>query len=82
MKQVKQRTTVWINDNKMNYFKFSWQEGYACFSISKSQLGKVIRYIQEQEIHHKEKSFKEEYIDFLEAYGIEYDKKYIFKEVK
>lgn len=81
MKQVKQRSSVWINENKMKFHRFSWQEGYGCFSNSKSQLERVIKYIQEQENHHKKKTFKEEYLDFLEAYGICYDEKYIFKEI-
>jgi len=61
--------------------RFSWQEGYGAFSYSKSQLPKVIRYIENQEIHHRKKTFLEEYRDFLDAFEIPSDERYLFKEV-
>ncbi|MFB6306711.1 MAG: transposase, partial [Flavobacteriales bacterium] len=59
--------------------KFRWQEGYGIFSVSESQLSKVINYIKYQEKHHAKMSFKEEYIRFLNKHGITYNKKYVFK---
>jgi putative transposase len=81
MKDVKQSSSKWINDNKLTSGHFEWQEGYGAFSYSKSQIIQVINYIQNQEIHHKKKTFKEEYLDFLEKFEIDYDEKFIFKEL-
>jgi putative transposase len=56
----------------------SWQDGYGAFSVSKSNVPDVIRYIQDQDQHHQKKSFKEEYLEFLEKHGIEYDERYLW----
>ena len=61
--------------------KFEWQEGYGAFSYSKSHVQNVIHYIQNQEEKHKVKSFNEEYLDFLNAFEIDYDERYIFKDL-
>ena len=81
MKEVKQSSSKWINENKLTNGHFEWQEGYGAFSYSKSQISQVINYIQNQEIHHKKKTFKEEYVDFLEKFEIDYDEKFVFKEL-
>lgn len=81
MKDVKQSSSKWINDNKLAEGHFEWQEGYGAFSYSKSQINQVINYIQNQEMHHKKKTFKEEYLDFLEKFEIDYDEKFVFKEL-
>ena len=56
-----------------------WQEGYGAFSYSHSALDNVIKYINNQKAHHSKKSFKEEYIDFLKQFEVEYDEKYLFE---
>lgn len=81
MKSVKQNSSKWINENKFANSHFEWQEGYGAFSYSKSQLNAVINYIENQEQHHKKKTFKEEYINFLEKFEVDYDEKFIFKEL-
>lgn len=81
MKEVKQSSSKWINENKLTNGHFEWQEGYGAFSYSKSQISQVINFIQNQEIHHKKKTFKEEYVDFLEKFEIDYDEKFVFKEL-
>lgn len=81
MKEVKQSSSKWINDNKLTDGHFEWQEGYSAFSYGKSQISQVINYIQNQELHHKKKTFKEEYLDFLEKFEIDYDEKFVFKEL-
>jgi len=58
---------------------FSWQEGFGAFSYSRSHLDTVIRYIQSQQKHHERKSFREEYVEMLERFGVAYDQRYIFK---
>lgn len=75
---VKTNSSKWINENKFLQCKFHWQTGYGAFSYSRSQRDSVIKYVMNQEEHHKTKTFKEEYIDFLKAFGIQYDSKYLF----
>jgi REP element-mobilizing transposase RayT len=82
MRNIKNNSSKWINDSKLIRGDFSWQEGYSAFSYSKSQLPTVIKYIQNQEQHHKKKTFLEEYKDFLKAFGIDYDERYIFKSLE
>lgn len=77
--EVKSNSSRWINENRYVRGKFAWQIGFGAFTVSQSQLTVVTNYIKKQEIHHKTKSFREEYIEFLEAYKIDYDDKYIFE---
>lgn len=58
--------------------KFSWQEGYGAFSYAHSQLEQVYQYILKQEEHHAKKTFREEYIEFLKKFEVEYNEKYLF----
>jgi len=58
--------------------KFHWQAGYAAFSVSQSNVVDVIRYIENQEEHHKRVTFQDEYRAFLNAYGIEFDESYVW----
>ncbi|MFH6992315.1 IS200/IS605 family transposase [Flavobacterium sp. FlaQc-48] len=81
MKNIKQDSSKWINKSNFLNFHFEWQEGYGAFSYSKSQLASVINYIENQELHHKKKTFREEYINFLEKFEIDYEEKFIFKEL-
>jgi putative transposase len=80
VQNIKTSSSLWINDNKFTESRLAWQEGFGAFSYSKSNLNRVIRYIQNQEQHHKKVNFQQEYIAFLDAFEIEYDKKYIFKD--
>jgi putative transposase len=79
VRDVKANSSKFINEKHWFAGRFSWQEGFGAFSYSRSQLGTVIRYIQNQQKHHARKSFHEEYIALLEKFGVEYDPKYIFK---
>lgn len=79
IQNVKTETSKWIKEEKL-CLGFSWQEGYGAFSYSRSHVPNVIRYIQNQEQHHKKETFLEEYQKLLNAFEIEYDEKYIFKE--
>ncbi len=81
MQDVKGGSSKWINDNKFALGRFEWQEGYGAFSYSSSEVKSVIEYIQKQEEHHTKKSFRDEYIDFLKYFNIDYDEKYIFNEL-
>jgi putative transposase len=81
MKKVKGDSSAWINEKGFLKSRFSWQAGYGAFSYGKSQVSKVIQYIESQEEHHKTKTFLEEYIEFLNAFEIEYEEKFIFKSI-
>lgn len=81
MKKIKGESSTWINQKGFLKNKFSWQEGYGGFSYGKSQVPSVIRYIQNQKEHHQKKTFIEEYVDFLNAFEVDYDERYIFKPV-
>lgn len=78
---VKLNSTKFINENKWLRQKFYWQEGYGAFTYSHSQLSNVIFYIQNQKIHHKEKTFKDEYLEILNKFGVKYEMKYVFDEL-
>jgi REP element-mobilizing transposase RayT len=79
VRDIKAVSSKFINEQRLVLGKFSWQEGYAAFSYSQSQVKDVIEYIRNQEKHHSRKSFQNEYIDFLKKYNIEYNPKYIFE---
>jgi putative transposase len=79
MEQVKSSSSKWINDNKLTFDKFSWQDGYGAFSYSKSHIDRVVKYILNQPEHHKKQSFKDEYLDFLNKFDVDYDPKYLFE---
>jgi len=82
IQNVKTESSKWVNSNKLSPSKFQWQDGFGAFSYSKSQLPQVIKYIQNQEKHHKKKSFIEEYKSILDAFGLEWDEKYIFHDLE
>lgn len=79
IKLVKQDSSKWINSRQISKVRFSWQSGYGAFSYAKPQLPHLIRYIANQEEHHRKNSFNEEYIALLNAHGIEFDERYLFK---
>ncbi len=81
MQDIKGSSSKWINEKKFLNRKFEWQEGYGAFSYSKSHVNSVINYIKNQEEHHKKESFREEYLKFLKAFEIEYDERYIFRDL-
>ena len=82
LQDIKGSSSKWINNKKFVRGKFSWQEGYGAFSYSKSQLPQIIQYIERQQEHHKKTTFIEEYKEFLDAFGVEYDERYIFKPIE
>lgn len=80
VQKVKTQSSLFVNEKKLCRSKFAWQQGFGAFSYSKSHVQSVIRYIQNQDINHKSKSFLEEYQAMLKAFNIDYDERYIFKE--
>ncbi|MDH5399423.1 MAG: IS200/IS605 family transposase [Cyclobacteriaceae bacterium] len=81
MKSVKASSSKWINQNRLTSRKFFWQEGFGAFSHSMSELPRVIRYIENQEVHHHKKPFLQEYEELLDEHKIEYDQRFVFKPV-
>ena len=82
MKQVKQDSSKWINKNRLVNGRFSWQAGYGAFSYSKSELPKIINYIKDQEEHHRQVSFRDEYLSLLNDFGIDFDTRFVFKPIE
>ncbi len=81
IKEIKRCSTNFINEKKWVKGKFGWQEGYGGFSYSRSQLDKVIKYIENQEMHHKRKTFREEYLRMLKEFEVRYDERFVFEDV-
>lgn len=79
VQQVKINSSKWINEQRFFNKKFHWQNGYGGFSYSRSQRTRVINYITNQEDHHKQKTFRKEYLDFLKRFEIKFDEKYLFE---
>jgi hypothetical protein len=77
VRELKKSSNSFINENKLCRYRFRWQEGFGAFSYSKSHIGNVAEYILNQKEHHSKKSFRKEFIDYLNKYEIEYDEKYL-----
>lgn len=78
VRDIKNNSTNFINEQKYVDKRFQWQEGYGAFSYAHSQINDVYQYILNQEVHHAKKTFHEEYLDFLQKFEIEYDERYLF----
>jgi REP element-mobilizing transposase RayT len=77
LRELKSNATGWMHDVFPRLSDFSWQRGYAAFTVSQSNLKQVQRYVTNQKEHHQKVSFRDEFINFLEFNGIEYDERYI-----
>ena len=80
VRDIKTSATKFIKEKGWVKGKFHWQEGFGAFSYGHSQIDTVVRYILDQENHHKKKSFREEYLKMLNKFEVNYDEKYIFDE--
>ncbi len=78
-RDIKANSSKWINNNNWILGKFNWQGGFGAFTYSKSQIDTVVKYILNQPEHHKKNTFRDEYIDLLKKYKIEYNEKYLFE---
>lgn len=77
LENVKKSSSSWVHDN-LQVRKFSWQPGYGTFTVSPSNVPGVRRYILNQALHHRKKSFQEEYLEFLKIGGVEFDERYLW----
>ncbi len=78
VREVKKSSNSFVNDNRLTPFKFQWQEGFGAFSYSHSQIPDVINYIENQKIHHKKRTFKEEFLEFMQKFDVEYREEFLF----
>jgi len=78
VEEIKTSSNAWIKQNRLSQFHFEWQKGYGAFSHSRLQLDTIIKYILNQEMHHKKKSFKEEYLEILRKNDVEFKHEYVF----
>jgi putative transposase len=72
---IKSNSSKWMRETKKT---FAWQKGYGAFSVSSSNVSTVIRYIDQQEAHHKKKSFEDEFVALLKKHGVDFDPRYVF----
>ena len=75
---LKGESSKWIHDEFPLLRRFGWQDGYGAFTVSKSNIPEVIKYIQNQREHHRQKTFQEEYLDLLRKHEIEYDERFLW----
>jgi len=78
VREIKKSSNAFIREKRFTKFKFEWQEGFGAFSYSHSSLDNVIRYINSQKEHHRQKSFKEEYFETLRKFDVEFSEEYVF----
>lgn len=79
VKEIKVESNQFIKRKGWTNEKFAWQEGYGLFSYSHSHIDNVVKYILNQEDHHKKRSFREEYLDFLDKFQITYEERFLFE---
>ena len=82
VKEIKVQSNEFITDKKWIKERFAWQEGYGVFSYGHSQIDEVCKYILNQETHHKKKTFRQEYVEFLEKFAVPFEERYLFHWVE
>ncbi|MCG3182431.1 MAG: hypothetical protein ICCCNLDF_00493 [Planctomycetes bacterium] len=78
MREVKAGSSRWMKEKLKTGGSFAWQTGFTAFSVSQSRAAETIQYVATQAEHHRKKTFKDELLEFLEGYGVEYDEKYLW----
>jgi len=78
MELIKKRSSKWIKTKGPEYSDFYWQNGYGAFSVNPKEVDVVVQYIQRQREHHERKSFKDEFIEFLDQYDVPFDERYVW----
>jgi putative transposase len=79
VRDIKNNSSKFINEQGFVKGKFQWQEGYGVFSYAQAQVDRVYKYILNQEEHHSKMTFKEEYLEYLKEFEIEYQPEYLFE---
>ena len=78
LNRIKANSSKWINENEKSSVRFAWQEGFAAFTVSESQVEPVRQYIRNQEQHHRRLTFQDELLAFLQRHGVEFDPRYLW----
>ena len=81
VKEIKVESNEFINSKSWTGEKFNWQEGYGVFSYRQNDVDTIFKYVQNQEAHHKIQTFREEYLDLLKEFKVEYEEEYIFQDL-
>ncbi len=79
MKDVKKDSSSWIKTKGQQFRNFHWQDGYGAFSIGRSDIPELKKYLASQKEHHRKRTFQEELITFFDEYGLAYDERYLWK---
>jgi REP element-mobilizing transposase RayT len=82
LQDIKWSSSIWINRQAFLNVRFRWQEGYGSFSYSYSHIDNVVKYIMNQEKHHREKTFRQEYLELLKKFDVDYDEKYVAEDIQ
>ena len=82
VREIKKASNAFVKYKKLSKFRFEWQSGYGAFSYSISQIDNVIKYINNQQEHHRKHTFKEEFHNFIEKFQIEYKEEYSFEWIE
>ncbi|MDL2291894.1 IS200/IS605 family transposase, partial [Bacteroides sp. OttesenSCG-928-F21] len=82
VREIKGASSKFIHERFDKNYHFQWQSGYGVFSYSPSHIDQVCRYIMNQEEHHKNRSFREEYMDILNKMGVTFEERFVFDQVK
>ena len=82
VKEIKVESNEFINDKKWVKGKFGWQEGYGVFSYSHSHIDAVVKYVLNQEAHHQNRTFRQEYHELLEKFKIPYEERFLFEFIE
>jgi len=78
VREIKRESSKWIKENDPRLRGFQWQAGYGAFSISPSHVDALVRYIEDQEEHHRVVSFQDEFRRICKKYGVEIDERYVW----
>ena len=78
LRVLKTNSSLWVHETRRRA-AFAWQRGYGAFSVSHSHLPEVVKYIREQDQHHRQRTYQEEFLVFLKRHGIAYDERYIWE---
>ena len=81
MQNAKAKSSKWVNENGLLRHRFEWQVGFGAFSYSHSHIDAVFHYIENQERHHNTQTFKEEYLEILQKFEVEFDTEYLFDDL-
>ena len=79
LQEIKKSSSSWIKSQGEEFQSFHWQDGYAGFSVGRTEVANLKRYIASQKTHHQKQTFQEELIQFLDEYGVEYDERYLWR---